>query len=349
MAGPVLMPGTLAHVMAPGEGAAYLMAHMVSEHTTWAIQSEVAGQLVSIFGSEFSAAISPDSPSDICPESIAVDVRVHVHEAGMYLFEIAEGGDPLYFTVRRIDTDAAVGMVSFLSIDPPHRHLELGNIWYLPEAQRTRVNTETVYLMMEEAFERFRETFKDNPEIYRGIGEDVLPASLEIRLEDPSMADRVAERLQGEEGIGEEDLNYPRQTIDRLNTVTGYMVWGLYGATALFLIASVLLISNAIRLSIFARRKEIEVMKLVGASDGFVRWPFVFEGLLQGLVGAGLAAIVVVWLNFLFVDWARDALPFVPISSGAVDTLFVLLVLVAVGVAIGVVGSFLSVTRFLKV
>ncbi|MCA3749318.1 MAG: ABC transporter permease [Rubrobacter sp.] len=205
------------------------------------------------------------------------------------------------------------------------------------------------YVSKEEAFERFRETFKDNPEIYQGIGEDVLPASLEIRLEDPSMADRVAERLQGEEGIGEEDLNYPRQTIDRLNTVTGYMVWGLYGATALFLIASVLLISNAIRLSIFARRKEIEVMKLVGASDGFVRWPFVFEGLLQGLVGAGLAAIVVVWLNFLFVDWARDALPFVPISSGAVDTLFVLLVLVAVGVAIGVVGSFLSVTRFLKV
>lgn len=205
------------------------------------------------------------------------------------------------------------------------------------------------YVSKEEAFERFRETFKDNPEIYRGIGENVLPASLEIRLEDPSMADRVAERLQGEEGIGEEDLNYPRQTIDRLNTVTGYMVWGLYGATALFLIASVLLISNAIRLSIFARRKEIEVMKLVGASDGFVRWPFVFEGLLQGLVGAGLAAIVVIWLNFLFVDWARDALPFVPISSGAVDTLFVLLVLVAVGVAIGVVGSFLSVTRFLKV
>ncbi|BBL79087.1 Cell division protein FtsX [Rubrobacter xylanophilus DSM 9941] len=205
------------------------------------------------------------------------------------------------------------------------------------------------YVSKEEAFERFRETFRDNPEIYRGIGEDVLPASLEIRLNDPSTADRVAQRLLGEEGIGEEDLNYPRQTIDRLNTVTSYMIWGLYGATALFLIASVLLISNAIRLSIFARRKEIEVMKLVGASDGFVRWPFVFEGLLQGLVGAGLAALVVVWLNFLFVDWARDALPFVPISSSAVDTLFVLLVLVAVGVAIGVVGSFLSVTRFLKV
>jgi cell division transport system permease protein len=110
----------------------------------------------------------------------------------------------------------------------------------------------------------------------------------------------------------------------------------------------VLLISNAIRLSIFARRKEIEVMKLVGASDGFVLTPFVLEGLIQGLLGAGLAALAVVWLNFLFVDWSRDALTFVPISNSAVSTASVLLVLVVVGVAIGVGGSFLSVTRFLR-
>ena len=89
-------------------------------------------------------------------------------------------------------------------------------------------------------------------------------------------------------------------------------------------------------------------MKLVGASDGFVRTPFVFEGLVEGLIGAGLAALTVIWINFLFVDWARDALPFVPIRSDAVNTLFVLAILVIVGVAIGVVGSFLSVTRFLR-
>jgi cell division transport system permease protein len=157
----------------------------------------------------------------------------------------------------------------------------------------------------------------------------------------------VAERLK-QEGFTEENLSYPQQTIDRLNAVTSYVIWGLYGATLLFLIASVLLISNAIRLSIFARRKEIEVMKLVGASDGFVRTPFVFEGLLQGFVGAGLAALAVVWINFLFVDWAHNNLPYVPISNDAVNAPFVLVVLVTVGVGIGVIGSFLSVTRFLR-
>ena len=208
--------------------------------------------------------------------------------------------------------------------------------------------TSVNYVSKEEAFAQFKETFRDKPELYENLDPDVLPASLQLQLEDPAAAEAVAQRLKEEQGFTDENLSYPQQTIERLNKVTSAMIWGLYGATILFLISSVLLISNAIRLSIFARRKEIEVMKLVGASDSFVRTPFVFEGLVEGLIGAGLAALTVIWINFLFVDWARDALPFVPISGDAVNTLFVLAVLVIVGVAIGVVGSFLSVTRFLR-
>lgn len=204
------------------------------------------------------------------------------------------------------------------------------------------------YISEEEALATFKETFADRPELYENLDPGVLPASLQIQLENPTEAEVVAQRLEAEQGFSDENLSYPQQTIDRLNSVTSAMIWGLYGATILFLISSVLLISNAIRLSIFARRKEIEVMKLVGASDGFVRTPFVFEGMVQGLIGAGLAALTVVWLNFLFIDWARDALPFVPISGDAVNTILILLVLVIVGVAIGVLGSFLSVTRFLR-
>jgi cell division transport system permease protein len=204
------------------------------------------------------------------------------------------------------------------------------------------------YVSEEEAFASFKETFADRPELYENLDPGVLPASLQIQLEDPTEAEQIAQRLEQEGGFSSENLSYPQQTIERLNSVTSYMIWGLYGATILFLISSVLLISNAIRLSIFARRKEIEVMKLVGASDSFVRTPFVFEGMVQGLIGAGLAALAAIWLNFLFIDWSRDALPFVPISGDAVNTILVLLTLVVVGVVIGVVGSFLSVTRFLR-
>jgi cell division transport system permease protein len=208
--------------------------------------------------------------------------------------------------------------------------------------------SEVTKVSEQEAFAEFKDKFSDQPELYEDLDQGVLPKSLQIQLQDPSTATEMAQRLKQEEGFTEENLSYPQQTIDRLNSVTSVVIWGLYGATLLFLIASVLLISNAIRLSIFARRKEIEVMKLVGASDGFVRTPFLFEGLLQGLVGSILAALVVVWINYLFVDWAHNALPFVPISTDAVNAPFLILLLVAVGVAIGVIGRFLSVTRFLR-
>src|SRR5215211_4186692 len=198
-----------------------------------------------------------------------------------------------------------------------------------------------------EAFAEFKDKFQDQPDLYQDLDQGVFPPSVQIQLNDPSKASVVAERLK-QEGFTESNLSYPQQTIDRLNSITAYVIWGLYGATLLFLIASVLLISNAIRLSIFARRKEIEVMKLVGASDSFVRTPFVFEGLLQAFVGATLAAFAVIWINLLFVDWSHNALPYVPISSDAVNPFSTLLLLIAVGVAIGVIGSFVSVTRFLR-
>jgi cell division transport system permease protein len=206
--------------------------------------------------------------------------------------------------------------------------------------------SEATYVSQEEALERFQRVMADQPEIYEGIESDVMPASLDIQLNNPRDSEVVAEKLRAE---GFEDLGYPQQTIERLNQVTSYIIWVLRGATALFLVASILLIFNTIRLSIFARRKEIEVMKLVGASDGFVRTPFLLEGLVQGLIGAALAALLVVWMNSVFVGWVQQTLPFVPVSSDAVNIPLVLLVLIAVGVIVGILGSFLSVRRFLKV
>ncbi len=208
--------------------------------------------------------------------------------------------------------------------------------------------SQVTYVSQEEALERFRSTLSDQPEILEGLPSDVLPASIEIQLADSRSSDAVAEKLQAE-GFAEGDLLYNQKTIDNLNQATSYVVWALRGATALFFVASVLLIFNTIRLSIFARRKEIEVMKLVGASDSFVRTPFLFEGLVQGLIGASVAALLVVWVNSVFVAWAQYELPFIPISSNAISTVFLLLVLIAVGVVVGIAGSAFSVRRFLKI
>lgn len=208
--------------------------------------------------------------------------------------------------------------------------------------------TEVTFVSKEEAVEKFKQTLADRPDLVSDLGSEFLPASLQIQLEDPTDADDVARKLESE-GSVVDDVDYPQRTIERLDEITDYLVWGLRGATALFLVTSVLLISNTIRISIFARRKEIEVMKLVGASDSFVRTPFVFEGLAQGVIGALFASIAVFWLNSLFVEWSAEGLPFVPISGDAVNMLLVIGVLFAVGAVIGIVGSFLSVSRFLKI
>jgi cell division transport system permease protein len=216
------------------------------------------------------------------------------------------------------------------------------NVEAYPEVSEVR------YVSKEQALDDFKETLSDQPDIVEGLSSDILPASLEITLNNPGDSGAVAQRLQSE-GFGEDDLRRNEELAQSFETFVYWIMLILGTVTVLFLVASVLLISNVIRLSIFARRKEIEVMKLVGASDTFVRTPFVLEGLVQGLAGAALAALLVAWANSAFVSWAREALPLVPVASGAVNMLLVVLVLLAVGALIGVAGSYFSVRRFLKV
>jgi len=244
--------------------------------------------------------------------------------------------------VRNVGQDVAITAFFPEDVDQERIDEVVSSVESYPEVN------ESAYVSKEEALERFRETFADQPDIAGSISSDVLPASMEIQLKDSSDSSVVADRLRAE-GFQDDEIRYPQQTVDRLNQITGYLVWGLRGATALFFLASVLLIFNTIRLSIFARRKEIEVMKLVGASDSFVRTPFLLEGLVQGLIGAIPAALLVVWVDSLFVGWAQQNLPFLPISSGAVNALIVLLFLLFVGALVGIAGSFFSVRRFLKV
>ena len=242
--------------------------------------------------------------------------------------------------IRQVGQDVAI--TAFFPDDASQESVDevLGSVEGYPEVR------EVTYVSKEEALSRFREMMADQPEVFEGINSDILPASLEIQLNDSRDSNAVATKLKGE-GFAEGEISYPQRTIDQLNEVTGYIVWALRGATILFFVASVLLIFNTVRLSIFARRKEIEVMKLVGASDGFVRTPFVLEGLVQGLIGATLAALLVAWINATFLGWAQERL--ITVSSEAVNIPLVLLVLILAGTTIGILASFFSVRRFLKV
>jgi cell division transport system permease protein len=130
--------------------------------------------------------------------------------------------------------------------------------------------------------------------------------------------------------------------------LTSAVKWGGLAFAALLTLASILLIANTIRLSLFARRREVEVMKLVGATDWFIRWPFVIEGVLVGAVGAViaisvLAVVKVALLDPLFSGWAL---------VGGIRTIAfpaLLAILLGAGVGVSAIGSGVSLRRFLRV
>lgn len=206
--------------------------------------------------------------------------------------------------------------------------------------------TEVRYVSRDEALRRFREAraAQGEEDLTRYLESNPLHASLEISLRDPREYDAVAEALRAEPVV--DKVKNIRDLVERVTTVTtvvrnaGIAVLAIVGVIVLFIIV------NTIRLAVLARAEEIEIMRLVGASDAFIRWPFVFEGALVGLLGAGVtlgllglsaepvAAFMTAFFNVL------------PLTFGALARDTAVLVL-ATGVGLGIVGSWVSVRTYL--
>lgn len=205
----------------------------------------------------------------------------------------------------------------------------------------------SVFVSKEDALERLKEDFKDNPEILDNLTSNPLPASFEIALNDPQTVDIVAARFDGDPIVDE--VNYGKEIADKLFSFTSQARNFMLIFIVLLGIVAILLISNTIRLSIFARKREVEIMKLVGATNWFIRWPFVIEGVTVGFFGALAATVVVLVLNSFLVGKIRESLPFMAVPLDAVPYVLVTIVLLAVGVVIGAAGSGIGLRRFLKV
>ena len=205
----------------------------------------------------------------------------------------------------------------------------------------------SVFVSKQDALDRLKKDFADNPEILEGLTGNPLPASFEIALVDPQAVDKVAARFDGNSIVDE--VRYGKEIADKLFSFTSQFRNFLLGFIVLLGVVSVLLISNTIRLSIFARKREVEIMKLVGATNWFIRWPFIIEGVTVGLIGAVLAAVVVLVLNSFLIGRISTSLTFMTVPLDAVPYVAVTAILLAVGVVIGALGSGLGLRRFLKV
>jgi len=215
------------------------------------------------------------------------------------------------------------------------------------------------YVSKDEAWKRLENDLKDSPEMLEAVSENPLPASLRIKLKDPHSVNKIVARLEKDpqtktvvEDV-KKDIKYGRGVTTRLFTVTSVLRIGGVAIIVLLCFASLVLIVNTIRLAIFARRKEIGIMKLVGASNWFIRWPFLLEGIYEGLLGSLVVAIVLFLVKTPLIGWLVGFLRWLNVfqsPQNLQDQYFLLLIfLLGAGVIIGAAGSAIALRQYLKV
>jgi cell division transport system permease protein len=203
------------------------------------------------------------------------------------------------------------------------------------------------YLTKDQALQRFRDRQAQlgHEDLTKVLDSNPLPASLQVRLKDPKVYGGVVEFLRAQD-YAVAKVDPVESYVDRLLTITtllrtgGLVVLGLVGLTVLFIIV------NTIKLAVVARREEIEIMRLVGASDAFVRWPFIFEGAFVGVLGAALTLALLAVVGQPLSHVMTGFFEVLPLQLGSLARDLVLIT-VAAGVGLGMLGSWLSVRSYL--
>jgi cell division transport system permease protein len=210
----------------------------------------------------------------------------------------------------------------------------------------------------DEAYQRFRDLFANQPVVLANTDPDAIPASLRVKLADTSRYAQVTEALgcAPVEGAGVVECQAPgvlkvndfRELLDRLSTITQVLSYGVLAVALLMLASAVALVANTLRIGMFARRKEIGIMRLVGATNWRIRTPFLIEGLVEALVGALFAIVFLLLGKVFFIDQLRGDLLWLPLIRNS-DVLWVTPYIVVAAIVIAVVAGTIGMRRFLDV
>ncbi len=206
------------------------------------------------------------------------------------------------------------------------------------------------YMDPQRSFEEAKTILKDEPDLESTFtSPSQVPTSYRVTLRDANYASTVADQFRNQPGVY--DVRYPGQDIKTMVNVTDTLKIIFFSIALILLVSALVLILNTIRLGIFARRREVAVMKLVGATNWFIRVPFMLEGLVQGVVGGLVACLIVLGLNQLLSYSVRhDHVSLLSrIVVPASDVQMTQIVLLVVGSVVGAVGSYFAVRRHLEV
>lgn len=208
---------------------------------------------------------------------------------------------------------------------------------------------ETVkYVSRDEAKDRLSERLGDQKYLLEALGDkNPLPDALEVTVIQPELVETAAKAIEQIKGV--EEAKYGQDVVEHLFDITRLM--RIFGLALMVLLAgaTLFIISNTIRLTVFARRKEIAIMKYVGATDWFIRWPFIIEGIVMGCFGGLLAALALRSFYAAMAAKIYSTLAFFPLMPQYPFMNYVTVGIILAGMAIGAGGSAISLKRFLKV
>jgi cell division transport system permease protein len=208
------------------------------------------------------------------------------------------------------------------------------------------------FISKAEALERARDknpkAFEEGAEL---LGSNPLPASFRVHPEDPDKLDEIVTTLiaGGDPRLAAiDEVRDREEDTDKILSATGLVKALTAGLAVLLVLASIALIANTIRLSIFARRREVEVMKLVGATNWFIRWPFVIEGMIVGFLGGLLAVLLLAVVKTTFIDPLSDRFALLA-APDTIDFPLLIAILMFACIAVSALGSGITLRRFLRV
>lgn len=206
------------------------------------------------------------------------------------------------------------------------------------------------YRSKDDAMEIMKERWGENAYLLDSIGDNPLPASILISVESLEQAEEVSTLAADIDGV--EDVQYFKETVEKLTKVTNFLQMGAVVVMIFLIIVSVVVVSNTIKLTVFARAKEIKIMKYVGATNWFIRGPFMAEGIIIGIFAAIISTIMVTLLYAKVVSGigtqvlAITSCPLISVGYLAVNMFVIFL---ALGISIGAWGSIISMRKFLDV
>ncbi len=214
------------------------------------------------------------------------------------------------------------------------------------DLEEHQVVEEVFYESKQEAYDRFVELFSDQPNLIESVDADVLPASFRVRLQNPQLFAVIADEFAAYPGV--EEIVDQRQVLDQFLRFTNVIRNAALIVAVIQLVAAGVLIANTIRVAAFARREQTSIMKLVGASNWYIRLPFVMEGVFAGVLGA-LVSWGLLWASVPRVAaQLRQEIELMPFI-GASEVIAIGPLLLASGAGIAALASVLALRRFLDV